>query len=167
MIDNTKIRNTNDLARKSKLKTSQGHGLYLHPLLTPRGLGYLTVLFFPFVCLLLAIVILWNHFVGPNDIVLLIALYLATGLGVSVGYHRLLTHCSFRTYPSLRYTLAILGSMAAEGPPSEWVATHRKHHAFADRPGDPHSPHEGGPGLLEQSSVWLMHTLVGTSALYL
>ena len=129
-------------------------------LLTLRRLGYLTVFLLPFVSVALAIIVLWNQYVGPRDVVLLIALYSATGLGVSVGYHRMLTHGSFHTYPAIRYTFALLGSMAAEGPPSEWVATHRKHHAFSDRPGDPHSPHEGGAGL-RGAIVGLFHAHAG------
>ena len=62
-------------------------------------------------------------------------------LGVTVGFHRLLTHRSFKTTPAVRGTLAALGSAAIEGPVISWVADHRKHHAFADKPGDPHSPH--------------------------
>jgi stearoyl-CoA desaturase (delta-9 desaturase) len=105
------------------------------------------VLVVPILCLIAAIIIFWNTLVGAGDVALLIALYITSALGVSVGYHRLLTHRSFRTRPGVRYALAVLGTMAVEGPPTEWVATHRKHHAFADQPGDPHSPHEYGPGL--------------------
>jgi stearoyl-CoA desaturase (Delta-9 desaturase) len=74
--------------------------------------------------------------------------YLLCGLGVTVGYHRLFTHRSFKTTRALRALLAVLGSMAIEGPPIEWASTHRKHHRFSDRPGDPHSPHlDHGTGL--------------------
>jgi stearoyl-CoA desaturase (Delta-9 desaturase) len=73
--------------------------------------------------------------------------YTLTGLGITVGYHRLFTHRSFKTTRSLRVLLAVLGSMAVEGPLLEWVATHRKHHRFSDHPGDPHSPHlDHAPG---------------------
>jgi stearoyl-CoA desaturase (delta-9 desaturase) len=68
-------------------------------------------------------------------------LYVLTGLGVTVGFHRLFTHRSFKTGPVVRGVLAILGSAAIEGPVISWVADHRKHHAFSDLPGDPHSPH--------------------------
>jgi stearoyl-CoA desaturase (delta-9 desaturase) len=64
-----------------------------------------------------------------------------TGLGVTVGFHRLFTHRSFKARPAVRAVLAVLGSAAIEGPVISWVADHRKHHAFSDRPGDPHSPH--------------------------
>ena len=75
-------------------------------------------------------------------------LYLLTGLGVTVGFHRLFTHRSFKTYPAVRGVLAVLGSAAIEGPIISWVADHRKHHAFSDKDGDPHSPHvDHGVGL--------------------
>ena len=69
--------------------------------------------------------------------------WLTGGIGICLGYHRLLTHGSFQTYPFLRRIIAVLGSLAGEGSPLMWVATHRKHHAFSDQPGDPHSPHDG------------------------
>jgi stearoyl-CoA desaturase (delta-9 desaturase) len=75
-------------------------------------------------------------------------MYVLTGLGITVGFHRLLTHRAFKTTKGVRAVLAILGSVAIEGPVISWVADHRKHHAFSDRPGDPHSPHvDHGHGL--------------------
>jgi stearoyl-CoA desaturase (Delta-9 desaturase) len=86
-----------------------------------------------------------NHDAGPSTADA--AIYTLTGLGVTVGYHRLFTHRSFKTTRPVRALLAVLGSMAVEGPLIEWVATHRKHHRFSDRPGDPHSPHvDHAPG---------------------
>ncbi|MGZ4278469.1 MAG: acyl-CoA desaturase [Solirubrobacteraceae bacterium] len=91
---------------------------------------------------------LWGQALGYNDLLVFAVMYLATGLGITVGFHRLFTHRSFKTTPGVRRTLAILGSMAVEGPVIAWVADHRKHHAFSDQPGDPHSPHvEHGNGL--------------------
>jgi len=84
---------------------------------------------------------LWASLLGWNDIVVFVLLYLLTGVGVTVGFHRLLTHRAFKTTRPVRAVLAILGSAAIEGPVISWVADHRKHHAFADRDGDPHSPH--------------------------
>ena len=75
--------------------------------------------------------------------VMLVLGWISGGLGVCLGYHRLLTHASFQTYPFLRRFFALLGVMAGEGPPITWVAVHRKHHRFSDRPGDPHSPRDG------------------------
>jgi stearoyl-CoA desaturase (delta-9 desaturase) len=68
-------------------------------------------------------------------------MYVATGLGITVGFHRLFTHRAFKTGKAVRAILAALGSAAIEGPVISWVADHRKHHAFSDKPGDPHSPH--------------------------
>lgn len=91
---------------------------------------------------------LWAVALGWNDILVFLAMYIATGLGVTVGFHRLFTHRSFKTIRPIRVALAALGSMAIEGPIVSWVADHRKHHAFSDRLGDPHSPHvEHGHGL--------------------
>ena len=84
---------------------------------------------------------LWASLLGWNDIFVFVLLYVLTGFGVTVGFHRLLTHRAFKTTRPIRATLAILGSAAIEGPVISWVADHRKHHAFADREGDPHSPH--------------------------
>ena len=73
-------------------------------------------------------------------------MYVATGLGVTVGFHRHFTHRSFKTSRPLRAILAVLGSAAIEGPIVSWVADHRKHHTFSDQEGDPHSPHVGHEG---------------------
>ena len=103
--------------------------------------------FLPFAMFAVAVVTLWNGFVGTTDLILLGVGYFLTTLGIAMGFHRLLVHRSFETKPWIRGTLAVLGSMAVEGPPITWVADHRKHHTFADEEGDPHSPHtHGGPG---------------------
>ena len=85
----------------------------------------------------------WDSALHWQDLVILAACYVPVGLGVTVGFHRLLTHRSFQTGRLLRGLLAALGSAAVEGPVIEWVANHRKHHAHSDREGDPHSPHVG------------------------
>jgi stearoyl-CoA desaturase (delta-9 desaturase) len=90
---------------------------------------------------------LWNELLHPSDLVVLAVMYLATTLGVTVGFHRLLTHRSFETTRPVRAVLAILGSAAIEGPVISWVADHRKHHTFSDEEGDPHSPHGHGEGV--------------------
>jgi stearoyl-CoA desaturase (delta-9 desaturase) len=90
-----------------------------------------------------------------------VVMYAATGLGITVGFHRLLTHRAFKTKKAVRGTLAILGSAAIEGPVISWVADHRKHHAFADVEGDPHSPHvDHGQGL-RGALRGLLHAHVG------
>ncbi len=83
----------------------------------------------------------WGGALRWPDLVALAVTYVLTGLGITVGFHRLLTHRSFKTSPALRALFAALGSAAVEGPVIEWVANHRKHHQFSDEPGDPHSPH--------------------------
>ena len=89
----------------------------------------------------------WGGALYWHDLLVLAITYTLTGLGITVGYHRLFTHRSFKTSRTVRATLAVLGSMAVEGPLIEWVATHRKHHSFSDQPGDPHSPHvDHAPG---------------------
>jgi len=91
----------------------------------------------------IAITQLWQREVQPVDVELLVGLYLATGLGITVGYHRFATHRSFRTGPVVEFILFALGSMAVEGSVIGWTATHWKHHRLADQEGDPHSPVEG------------------------
>ena len=89
----------------------------------------------------------WGGALHPLDLLVLAIFYTLTGLGITVGFHRLFTHRSFKTTRTMRALLAVLGSMAVEGPLIEWVATHRKHHRFSDQPGDPHSPHaDDAPG---------------------
>jgi stearoyl-CoA desaturase (delta-9 desaturase) len=104
---------------------------------------------------------LWASLLGWNDIFVFVLLYVLTGLGVTVGFHRLLTHRAFKTTRPIRATLAILGSAAIEGPVISWVADHRKHHAFADREGDPHSPHVGHGHGWRGALRGLVHAHVG------
>jgi stearoyl-CoA desaturase (delta-9 desaturase) len=78
-----------------------------------------------------------------REIVLFAGLYILTGLGTTLGFHRLLTHRSFETYPVIKLVFLILGAMANQGRPIDWAADHLKHHARADREGDPHSPLDG------------------------
>ena len=81
-----------------------------------------------------------------QDVLILVLSYVVVGSGITVGFHRLLTHRSFKCGRLLRATFAALGSAAAEGPVIDWVATHRKHHRYSDIDGDPHSPHGHGSG---------------------
>jgi len=97
--------------------------------------------------LIAAIVLLWGHAIGPLELVLLTATYVLTGLGITLGYHRMFTHRAFEASRAFRAIVAVLGSMAVEGSVITWVADHRKHHAFTDQEGDPHSPHLSGPGV--------------------
>ena len=104
---------------------------------------------------------LWNHGLQWRDVAIFLLLYVATGLGITVGFHRLLTHRSFKTSPWLRGIFGILGTMAIEGPVISWVADHRKHHAYSDRPGDPHSPHVDHGGGWRGALRGLAHAHVG------
>jgi stearoyl-CoA desaturase (Delta-9 desaturase) len=99
------------------------------------------VTFVPMLALAVAAWRAWEGLLRPSDLVVFAILYVLTGLGVTVGFHRLFTHRSFKARPAVRAILAVLGSAAIEGPVISWVADHRKHHAFSDQPGDPHSPH--------------------------
>ncbi len=101
----------------------------------------------PFAGLILALWLAWGHGVGLADALLMAGLYIITGLGVTAGFHRCFTHRSFRAVPALRVVLALAGSMSFQGGIIGWVATHRRHHAFTDRPGDPHSPYRYGTSL--------------------
>ena len=94
----------------------------------------------PFVAAGVAIWQLWDRVVGWRDIALLVGLYVPVALGVTVGFHRMLTHRSFRAHPVVRFVFLALGSIAIEGPAISWAANHLKHHAFSDQEGDPHSP---------------------------
>jgi stearoyl-CoA desaturase (delta-9 desaturase) len=116
----------------------------------------------PFAGVLAAIVLLWNRTVDATDLAILLVMYLTTAAGITVGYHRLLTHRAFQTYPWLERAFAVLGSLALEGSVMDWVADHRKHHAHTDREGDPHSPHvghgSGWRGLWHAHTGWLFET---------
>jgi len=103
----------------------------------------LLVVVVPFLATVLAISLLWARAVNWSDLALLAALYSLVAFGVTIGYHRMLTHRSFRPHPVVKLILLILGSMSLEGSALSWAATHIKHHAHSDREGDPHSPIEG------------------------
>jgi len=116
----------------------------------------------PFAGVLAAIALTWNKWVDTTDLVLLAAFYLTTAMGVTVGFHRLLTHRSFQTHPRVERGFAILGSLSVQGSVLDWVADHRKHHAHTDEEGDPHSPHVGHgsgiAGLWHAHAGWLTET---------
>src|SRR5436853_4124331 len=86
---------------------------------------------------------LWDRAVHWSDVALMLLMYMLTAMGVTMGFHRMLTHRSFEAHPAVKFLLLVFGSMALEGPAIQWAATHVKHHAQADREGDPHSPLEG------------------------
>ena len=114
----------------------------------------------PFLATLAAILLFWNRVVSGTDLVILAAMYVVTAAGITVGFHRMLTHRSFRTHKPTEYLFAMIGSMAVQGSVIAWVADHRKHHAHTDVDGDPHSPHVGhGDGLGGVlGGLWHAHT---------
>jgi stearoyl-CoA desaturase (Delta-9 desaturase) len=133
------------------------------------------VTFVPFAALGFVAWQLWQSALHWHDLIVFGIAYVLTGIGVTVGFHRLLTHRSFKTRTAVRATLAALGSAAIEGPVISWVADHRKHHAFSDREGDPHSPHvdhghgwRGAlAGLFHAHMGWLfIHTHRGSKQRY-
>jgi stearoyl-CoA desaturase (Delta-9 desaturase) len=138
----------------------------MHEMSRTEKVANLSAVVLPFLATLAAIVLLWNRFVSVADLVIAAVMYLATAIGITVGFHRLLTHRSFQTSKPLEYTFAVLGSMAVQGPVISWVADHRKHHAHTDSEGDPHSPHVGhssglrgvAAGLWHAHAGWLMST---------
>ncbi len=122
----------------------------------PERFANLTGVVVPFVGVIAAIVLLWNRAVDLTDLAILLVGYLITAVGVTVGFHRLLTHRAFATYAPVERTLAVMGSLSVQGSVMDWVADHRKHHAHTDVEGDPHSPHVGhGSGL---AGLWHAHT---------
>ena len=114
-----------------------------------------------FLVVAVAVPLLWGRLVGVSDVIVFAVMYVLCGLGVTVGYHRMLTHRAFQTHRATRYTFAVLGSMAIQGPVIEWVADHRKHHAHTDKEGDPHSPHVGHGSGVRGALRGLWHAHVG------
>ena len=115
----------------------------------------------PMLFLLVAGWQVWDKALHWRDLGILAGVYAATGFGITIGFHRLLTHRSFKTSAALRGVFAALGSAAIEGPVISWVADHRKHHTFSDEEGDPHSPHVGHGGGLRGTLKGLFHAHMG------
>ncbi len=112
----------------------------------------------PFIALLVAVPVAWGWGLSWRDVVIGLVFYTLSGLGITVGFHRFFTHGSFKAARPLKIALAVMGSIAIEGPVVRWVADHRRHHAFSDREGDPHSPWRYGetlPALLR--GLWWAH----------
>lgn len=101
----------------------------------------------PFLALIAAVPVAWGGWLGWTDLLIMGAMYWFTGHGITVGFHRLFTHKSFKPNRFVKNALAVAGSMAIQGPLVRWVADHRKHHKFSDRDGDPHSPWKYGTSL--------------------
>jgi stearoyl-CoA desaturase (delta-9 desaturase) len=111
----------------------------------------------PLAAVVWAVIALWGRGIKAGDFWIMISFYLFTGLGVTVGLHRYFTHKAFKAVRPVRWLLGVAGSMAVQGELIAWVAAHRRHHAYADQEGDPHSPHlieEGGA----LRNLWHAHT---------
>lgn len=114
-----------------------------------RLIEKIVTLFFiltPVIGVLLAVYQAWGSYVSFFDLVLLLTFYMITGLGITVGFHRLFTHQSFDARPWVRCAFGIFGAMAIQGRLIEWCGRHADHHHQSDRPGDPHSPLKYGEG---------------------
>ena len=125
-----------------------------------RGEQVMLVIFVvvPFLAVLAAVPLLWGRGIGWSDVVVTLFMYAIAGHGVTVGFHRYFTHGSFKATRPLRIALAIAGSLAIQGPVIRWVADHRRHHAFSDHEGDPHSPHRYGSGVKAMlKGLWHAH----------
>jgi stearoyl-CoA desaturase (delta-9 desaturase) len=115
----------------------------------------------PFLAVLASGFLLWGHGIGWADVLIGLLMLEVAGHGITVGFHRYFTHGSFKANRPLRIALAVAGSLAIEGPVIRWVADHRRHHAFSDKPGDPHSPHEFGGTGVRATVKGLWHAHVG------
>src|ERR1700754_4493379 len=100
----------------------------------------------PFLAVLVAVPVAWGGWLSWTDVAIGAVFYVISGLGITVGFHRYFTHGSFKAKRWLRVALALAGSLAIEGEIIQWVADHRRHHAFSDQEGDPHSPWRYGTG---------------------
>ena len=122
----------------------------------------LIAVFGPFVVLAAVAPLAWHtDLLNWSDLVVFALMYVVSGLGVTVGYHRLLTHRAFQTHKWLEYAFAIAGGLAVQGRVIDWVADHRKHHAHTDSDGDPHSPHAGQGAGVRGALRGLYHAHVG------
>ncbi len=127
---------------------------------TPKAI-MLAVIAIPFIGVLAAITLAWGSAITWLDVALLLGMYFPAAAGITVGFHRMLTHKAFEAPAWVRGTILALGSMAVEGAALTWAVDHRTHHAHSDRDGDPHSPHAGrGDGLL-QALHGLYHAHMG------
>ena len=112
----------------------------------------------PFAAVFVAAAFAWGRGFSWVHLGVLAAMYLVTAVGITVGFHRLFTHQSFKTNPVVKSALAIMGMMAVEGPLLRWTATHRRHHQHSDDHDDPHSPHHHGGGVAGTiKGLWHAH----------
>jgi stearoyl-CoA desaturase (delta-9 desaturase) len=121
----------------------------------------MTAVLLPFVVVAIAVPLLWGDLIGWSDVTVFVLMYLISGYGITVGFHRMLTHRAFQTHKATRYLFASMGSLSVQGPVIDWVADHRKHHAHTDQEGDPHSPHVGHGSGVSGALKGLFHAHVG------
>jgi stearoyl-CoA desaturase (delta-9 desaturase) len=127
--------NVSSVSMEPEMKMSRGHKI-----------TNLIAVPLPLVGLIVAIILLWHKAAGPLQLIVMGVFYVLTAIGITLGYHRMFTHRSFEAHPVTRAIIAVMGTMAMQGSVITWVADHRKHHAFTDQDGDPHTPHGFGPG---------------------
>jgi stearoyl-CoA desaturase (delta-9 desaturase) len=146
---------TENTGHKPLTEGKQGTGIII---------GLWAFVIVPFLALVAAIPVAWGGWLGWSDIAIGAVCYLTAGIGITVGFHRYLTHGSFKAKRWLRVSLAVAGSLAIQGAPTQWVADHRRHHAYSDVEGDPHSPWAYGTGiwgltkgLFHAHMGWLFH----------
>jgi stearoyl-CoA desaturase (delta-9 desaturase) len=130
----------------------------IHP---AHAIGMALAIALPFLAFLAAIVLLWNRAVGWTDLALLAALYFPAALGITIGYHRMLTHRAFEPVPALKVALLAAGAIAIQGRPIKWAIDHRIHHARSDQAGDPHSPVHGFGTGVWQTFLGFLHAHMG------
>src|SRR3954454_15786692 len=128
----------------------------------PQSRGVLVALYafvvVPFLAVLAAVPVAWGGWLSWTDVAIAAVFYVVSGLGITVGFHRYFTHGSFKAKRWLRVALALAGSIAIEGNIIQWVADHRRHHAFSDQDGDPHSPWRYGTGYWALTKgLWFAH----------
>jgi stearoyl-CoA desaturase (delta-9 desaturase) len=114
----------------------------------------------PLLAVAAAVPVMWGWGLGWHDVVIAAVMYVVSGHGITVGFHRYFTHGSFKAPRPVRIALAVAGSLAIEGPVIRWVADHRRHHAFSDKEGDPHSPWRYGEDV-KSLTKGLWHAHVG------
>jgi stearoyl-CoA desaturase (Delta-9 desaturase) len=112
-------------------------------------IGAVVGVIMPIFGMAVAMIVSWRTgWFDLTHLTILVVGYYLTGFGITIGYHRLLTHRAFATYGWIRGLFMVLGALAIQKSPLEWCATHRKHHSLSDKPGDPHTPHGLGPGFI-------------------
>jgi stearoyl-CoA desaturase (delta-9 desaturase) len=148
------------LASSGVAETAAGKPMLDSPQTLAAGIAMWIFVVGPVAALAVVVPFAWGWGLTPLDLVMAAVGYLISGLGIAVGYHRLFTHRAFKARRGLRIALAVAGSLAVEGSPVQWVANHRRHHAFSDREGDPHSPWRYGtsPGAILKG---LLHAHIG------